>query len=218
LKKEPKLYKRYLIQDADDHSPEYLEKIKRHEANGTGLLTLSGVSGKNPRSLTHKDLLHSFECLKVLYCMREREYQQALAELSKYQHAQKARQGLLKGLGAPDLDPFIFIRLSVLRFNELSKGELEPLTIRKPDTNHYVVKRLGKTKFREHLKKASNIGFGINYPRSRSPNFIHALKVMAIGVLEDYLGRELSANQRLKMMDGADDRIKELLKILNRMD
>jgi hypothetical protein len=41
---------------------------------------------------------------------------------------------------------------------------------------------------------------------------------MAIGVLEDYLGKDLSPLQRTRIIDETGERLKDLLKILNRMD
>ncbi len=218
MKKVIKPHRRYLIKDVDDHSEAYLKKLKKYEADDVGLLTLSGVSGKKPHLMNHSELLHSFECLKVLYCWREREYQEAMAELSKYKEAQKGRSGFLKDFGAKDLDPWVFIRLVVLRFNELPKSELEPLIKRKPNLNHYKVKHLSKSKFQKHLKIANDFVIWINYPSSRSRAYIHALKVMAIGVLEDYLGKDLSPLQRTRIIDETGERLKDLLKILNRMD
>ncbi len=218
MKKEIKPCHRYVIIDADDHSETNQNRLKKLEANGTGLLKLSGVSGKDPELMTRAELLKSFRSLKILYCWRERDYQKANAELSKYKEAQKGRSGFLKEFGAKDLDPWVFIRLIVLRYNELSKQELEPLIRRKPNINNYKIKRLSPDKFQKHLSIATDIGIGINYPSARSRIYIHALKVMAIGVLEDYLGEDLNPLQRARIIDETSERLQDLLKILNRLD
>jgi hypothetical protein len=165
LKKEPKpLPKRYLIKDANDKSETYQKCVAKHEANGVGFLVLSGVTGKHPERMTKEELLKSFQNLKIHYCMREMDYQKTAAELKMYKDAQKGRTGILKEFGAKDLDAIVFIRLVALRFNELSDEELEPLVRRKPDFKNYKVKRLSKTEFQAHLKKATDLPSELTTP------------------------------------------------------
>lgn len=213
-----KIYRRYVIEDQDDDSEGYRLLKQDYEDRNIGLLRLSGVSGDHPLNLTHKQLLHSFRCLKILYCMREVHYRKALKELAVYKSAQIGRRGFLKHLGAGDLDPWVFIRLIVIRFNDLSDEELAPLIRRKPSITKYVVKNLSSDEFKIHLKKASSLAIGINPPRHRSPRFMFALKVMAIGVLEDYLKTKLDDGKRFILMTQPDDRLKDLLKIINNYD
>lgn len=213
-----KIYKRYVIEDQDDDSEAYRLMKQEYEDKNIGLLRLSGVSGNHPLDLTQKELLNSFRCLKVLYCMREVHYQKALKELAVYKSAQMGRRGFLKELGAGDLDPWVFIRLIVLRFNDLSDEELAPLIQFKPSITNYLVKNLSSDEFEIHLKKASSLAIGMNPPRRRSPRFMFALKVISIGVLEDYLKAKLDESKRFILMTQTDDRLKELLKTINNYD
>lgn len=206
----PKKFKRFIIGDPKDKSPEYLDSVKDLEKKGTGVLHLSGVQGNQPEFLTQKELLSSFKNLKIHYGMRELEYRRALEELEKIHSAQFGNKGLLKRFGMEDLHPLYFYRLIALRFQELSKANLESLTSRNADKKNYVVKNLSKRKFQQHFKDAISDSKWVDLPVWRAKNNLFALKVMAIGVIEDYLDRALEPHEREDLIAESGPFLKKL--------
>lgn len=209
--KEKTKFVRYVIGDRDDRTEEYREEVKALERKNTGVLYINGVSGKHPLDLSHDELLSSFRALKIKYCLREVQYQKALAKLEVHESRLISRTGFLKEFGIVNLHPRIFIRLVVLRFNELSKAELEPLIRRKPNIKNYCVKNISRRNLAEHLRKAKNPNYWIDLPVKRAPNYMHALKVMAIGVIEDCSKETLKNHTRERILTELHARIKGLL-------
>lgn len=191
-----KEYRRYIIGDPNDKSPEYIESVQELSKKGVGVLHLSGVQGNQPEFSTHKELLKSFKSLKVHYCQLYLEHLRALKELKNIHSAQFGNKGFLKQFGMEDLHPLYFYRLVALRFNGLSKTHLEALCVRNAQRQKYQVKNLSPRLFQEHFRLAINPGKWVDLPSKRTKQNLFALQVMAIGVIEDYIGRTLETHER----------------------
>lgn len=191
-----KKYKRYIIGDPNDKSPEYAESIQKLNKKEVGVVHLPGVQGNQPEFSTHKELLGSFKSLKVHYCQLYLEHLKALDELEKIHSAQFGNKGFLKQFGMENLHPLYFYRLVALRFNGLSKSQLDSLCTRNARKKNYQVKNLSPRLFQQHFKLAINEGEWVDLPAKRTKRNLFALQVMAIGVIEDYLGRTLEVHER----------------------
>ena len=191
-----KKYTRYLIGDPTDRSPEYLDSVKELNKKGVGVLHLSGVQGNQPQFSTQKELLESFQSLKVHYRQLYLEHLKAIEELKKIHSAQFGNKGFLKKFGMEELHPLYFYRLVALRFNGLSKAHFESLCAKNVSKKKYEVKNLSSRLFQQHFKLAIDEDAWVDLPAKRARNNLFALQVMAIGVIEDYLGRTLEPHER----------------------
>ncbi|MFY8182701.1 MAG: hypothetical protein ACOVKL_00640 [Polynucleobacter sp.] len=191
-----KKYPRYLIGDPTDRSPEYLAGVNALNKKGVGVLHLGGVQGNQPQFSTHQELLKSFQGLKVHYCQLYLEHIKATEELTKIHSAQFGNKGFLKQFGMAELHPLYFYRLVALRFNGLSKADLESLCARNAPKKKYDVKNVSSRLFQQHFRRAISETEWIDLPAKRTRNNLFALQVMAIGVIEDYLGRTLKPHER----------------------
>jgi hypothetical protein len=192
----PKKINRFIIGDPNNYTEKYREDVEKLAKRGTEVLNLPGVQGNQPEFSTREELLSSFRALKFHYCQLHLQHRKAINELEKIHSAQFGNKGFLKKFDMQDLHPFYFYRLVALRFKGLSKTDLDSLTARNADKKNYRVKNLSARVFRQHFKIATNHSKWVDLPVQRAKNNLFALKVMAIGVIEDYLGRALEQYER----------------------